>query len=146
MWHTFTESVAKNYCVHNIASVKFLWVSVFTDKFRRFKFSEIGPLENVLLYGICWLSFLGVANGDHNTQTITASGSCKAVLDSVNVMGPDYDEIKDELYTEKSSEKLHQLEDKSMELTKSSNNYFTLMPQEAQMESITNVNLVSCYF
>ena len=111
-----------------------------------FDYFEIGPLENVLLYGICWLSYLGVANGDHNTQTITGSGSCKPVLDGgVNVMGPDYDEIKDELYAEKSSEKLH-LEDKSVELTKSSNNYFTLMPQEAQTESITNVNLVSCYF
>ena len=83
---------------------------------------------------------IGVANGNHNTQTITASVSCKAVLDSVNVMDPDYDEIKDEPYAEKSSEKLY-LEDESMELTKSNNNYFTLIPQEAQTESITKFNV-----
>ena len=63
----------------------------------------------------------------------------KAVLDNTQALSPDYDEIKDENYAEKSSEKLH-LEDMSVELTKSSNDYFTLMPQEAQTESITNVN------
>ena len=62
-------------------------------------------------------------------QTAVACVNYKAVLDNTQVTGPDYDEIKDELGTEKSSEKLH-LEDKSLELTKSSNNYFTLMPQE----------------
>ena len=89
---------------------------------------------------------LGVANGDHNAQTITNSGSVsyRAVLDASNaqVMGPDYDEIKDEPYTEKSSEKLlRHFEDKSVEFIKSSNEYFTLMPQEAQTEAITNVNM-----
>ena len=90
---------------------------------------------------------LGVANGDHNAQTIINSGSVsyRAVLDPSNarVIGPDYDEIKDEPYTEKSSEKpLHHFEDKSVEFTKSSNEYFTLMPQEAQAEDITNVNML----
>ena len=65
-------------------------------------------------------------NGDHNMQTAVAY---KAVLDNTQVTGPDYDKIKDKLGAEKSSEKLH-LEDKSLELTKSSNDYFTLMPQE----------------
>ena len=51
-------------------------------------------------------------------------------------IGPDYDEIKDEPNTEKSSEKLQ--EEKSVELTKLSNNYFTLMPPEDQ-ENISNV-------
>ena len=62
-------------------------------------------------------------------QTAVACVNYKAVLDNTQVTGPDYDEIKDELGVEKSSEKLH-LEDKSLELTKSSNNCFTLMPQE----------------
>ena len=84
-------------------------------------------------------------NGVQGMQTAVNCVSNKAVLENAQTTGPDYDEIKDEPYAEKSSEKLY-LEDKSMELTKSSNNYFTLMPQEAQMESITNVNLVSCYF
>ena len=85
-------------------------------------------------------------NGAHGMQTAVNHVSNKAVLENAQTTGLDYDEIKDEPYAEKSSEKLHQLEDKSVELTKSSNNYFTLMPQEAQTESITNVNLVSCYF
>ena len=87
-----------------------------------------------------------VVNGAHGMQTAVNYVSYKAVLENAQTTGPDYDEIKDEPYAEKSSEKLHQLKDKSMELTKSSNNYFTLMPQEAQTESITNVNLVRCYF
>ena len=69
---------------------------------------------------------IGIVNGDHNMQTAVAY---KDVFDSTQVTGPDYDEIKDELGAEKSSEKLH-LEDKSLKLTKSSNDYFTLMPQE----------------
>ena len=101
------------------------------------------------------MSLLGVANGDHNAQSIINSGSLsyRAVLDASNaqVIGPDYDEIKDELYTKKSSEKpLHHFEDKSVEFTKSSNEYFTLMPQEEQAEAVINVNmlclsLVACY-
>ena len=87
---------------------------------------------------------LGVANGDHNAQTIMNSGSVsyRAVLDASNarVVGPDYDEIKDKPYT--SEKPLHHLEDKSVEFTKSSNEYFTLMPQEAQAEAITNVNML----
>ena len=83
-------------------------------------------------------------NGAHGMQTTVNCVSNKA-LENAQTTGPDYDEIKDEPYAEKSSEKLY-LEDKSVELTKSSSNYFTLMPQEAQTESITNVNLVSCYF
>ena len=98
---------------------------------------------------------LGVANGDHNAQIIMNSGSVsyRAVLDvsNVEVIGADYDEIKDEPYTEKSSEKtLHHFEDKSVEFTKSSNEYFTLLPQEEQAEAIINVNMlclsfVACY-
>ena len=85
-------------------------------------------------------------NGAHGMQTAVNRVSYKAVLENAQTIGPDYDEIKDEpYYAVKSSEKLY-LEDKSVELTKSSNDYFTLMPQEAQTESITNVNLVSCYF
>ena len=83
-----------------------------------------------------------MANGDHNAQIATASVSCKAVLDNTHLMGPDYDEVKDEPYSEKPLEMVHIIEDKSVELTKSSIDYFTLMPQEAQMESITNVNLI----
>ena len=94
---------------------------------------------------------LGVANGDHHTQTITNSGSVshRAILDASNarVIGPDYDEIKDEPYTDKLSEKpLHHFEDKSVEFTKSSNEYFTLMPQEEQAEAITNVNMLCLSF
>ena len=94
---------------------------------------------------------LGVANGDHNAQTITNSGSMshRAVLDVNNarVIGADYDEIKDEPYTEESSENpLHHFEDKSVEFTKSSNEYFTLMPQEEQAEDITNVNMLRLTF
>ena len=91
---------------------------------------------------------LGVANGDHNAETIMDSGSMsyKAALDASNaqVIGPDYDEIKDEQYTEiKSSEKpLHHFEDKSLEFTKSSNECITLMPQEAQTDTIANVNML----
>ena len=90
---------------------------------------------------------LGVANGDHNAQSITNPGSLshRAILDASNarVMGPDYDEIKDEPYTEKSFEKpLHHFKDKSVEFKKSSNENFTLMPQEAQAEAITNVNML----
>ena len=84
-------------------------------------------------------------NGDQGMQTAVNYVSYKAVLKNAQTTGPDYDEIKDETYAEKSSEKVC-LQDKCVELTKSINNYFTLMPQEAQMESITNVNLVSCYF
>ena len=87
-------------------------------------------------------------NGDHGMhekQTAVACVSYKAVLDNIQAISSDYDEIKDEPYAEKPPEKLH-LEDKSVEFTKSSNDYFTLMPQEAhcQMEScmITNVNLI----
>ena len=73
---------------------------------------------------------LGVANGIHDMQTVTACVSYKTVLDNAQALNSDYDEIKDELYfTEKSSEKLF-LENKSLELIKSSNNYFTLTPQE----------------
>ena len=94
---------------------------------------------------------LGVANSDHNGQIVMNSGSVsyRAVLDPSNtqVIGADYDEIKDELYTEKSSEKpLHHFEDKSVEFTKSSNEYFTLMPQEEQAETITNVNMLCLMF
>ena len=104
---------------------------------------------------IILLSLLGVANGHQNAQIVMNSGSVsyRAVLDTSNaqVIGEDYDEIKDELYTEKSSEKpLDHFEDKSVEFTKSSNEYFTLLPQEAQAETITNVNMlclsiVACY-
>ena len=73
---------------------------------------------------------LGVANGNHDMQTVTACVSYKTVLDSTQALNSDYDEIKDEqYYTDKSSEKLF-LENKSPELTKSNNNYFTLTPQE----------------
>ena len=72
-------------------------------------------------------------------QTAVARVSYKAVLDNTQAISSDYDEIKDEPYAEKPAEKLH-LEDKSVEFTKSNNDYFTLMSQEAQMESITNVN------
>ena len=90
---------------------------------------------------------LGVANGDHNAETIMDSGSVgyKAILDASNarVIGPDYDKINDEQYIEKSSEKpLHHFDDKSVEFTKSSNECFTLMPQEAQIEAIANVNML----
>ena len=69
-------------------------------------------------------------------QNIVASTSYKAVLDNTLATGPDYDEIKDEPGAEKSSEKLQ--EEKSVELTKSNNNYFTLVPPEDQ-ESTSNV-------
>ena len=89
--------------------------------------------------------YIGIVNG-HGMQNPVACINHKPVLDNTQAaLSPDYDEIKDENYAEKSSEKLH-LEDASVELTKSSTNYFTLMPQEAQTESITNVNLVRCYF
>ena len=92
------------------------------------------------------IALAGVGNDDHEAQTID-SVSYKAVLDASNarVIGADYDEIKDEPYynTEKSSETpLHHIEDESVEFTKSSNKYFTLMPQEAQAEAITNVNML----
>jgi hypothetical protein len=93
--------------------------------------------------------YIGVANGGHNAQTviITDSVSYKAVLDATNaqVIGPDYDEIRDDHHTEKSSEKPLHFEDRSVEFTKSRNDYFTLMPQEAQRETITNVNMVIVY-
>ena len=98
------------------------------------------------------LSLLGVANGDHNAQIIMNSGSMsyRAVLDASNVevIGADYDEIKDEpYYTEKSSEKtFHHFEDKSVEFTKSRNEYFTLLPQEEQAEAIINVNMLCLSF
>ena len=76
--------------------------------------------------------------GDHDTQTVVTSTSDKAVFSNTQAIIPDYDEIKDESSTEKSSEKLHQ-EEKSLELTKPNNNYFTLMPQEEQ-ESISKVH------
>ena len=88
------------------------------------------------------IALAGVANNDHEAQTID-SVSYKAVLDASNarvILGADYDEIKDEPYTEKSP--LHHFEDESMEFTKSNNEYFTLMPQEAQAEAITNVNIL----
>lgn len=76
--------------------------------------------------------------------------SYNAVLDATNaqVIGPDYDEIRDERYPEKSSEKPLHYEDRSVEFTKSRNDYFTLMPQEAQRETITNVNIIygDCVF
>ena len=84
----------------------------------------------------------------------SGSVSYRAVLDASNVemIGADYDEIKDEpYYTEKSSEKtLHHFEDKSVEFIKSSNEYFTLLPQEERAEAIINVNMlclsfVACY-
>ena len=75
-----------------------------------------------------------------NTQTIDMVASLnvsKGVPE--NAVGPDYAEIKDELCTEKSSEKLHQ-EVKSLELTKSSNHYFILEhPPQEEHESISNV-------
>ena len=82
-----------------------------------------------------------------DAQGIQTAVNCsyEAVLKNAQTTGSDYDEIKDEPYAEKSPEKVH-LEDKSVELTKSNIDYFTLMPQQAQMENITNVNLVSCYF
>ena len=97
-----------------------------------------GSQINVILLFV-WSS-LGVANGEYNAQT--SSVSYKAVSNNAHLQaptGPDYDEIKDELpYVEESSEKVH-LDDKSVEFTKSSNDYFTLMLQEPQVENITNV-------
>ena len=92
--------------------------------------------------------------GGHNAQTVMTIPSEKTVNISNTqaiTQVPDYDEIEDVPgTTEKPSEKLHQ-EEKSLELMKSNNNYFTLMPQEEQ-ESISNVNLsviinftVMCY-
>jgi hypothetical protein len=100
------------------------------------------------LFNYCLCYNIGVANGDHNAQTITDSVSYKAVLDATNaqVIGPDYDEIRDEHYPEKSSEKPLHFEDRSVEFIKSRNDYFTLMPQEAQRETITNVNMMIVYF
>ena len=109
----------------------------------------------IIGHNLLLLSLLGVANGNHNAQIIMNSGSVsyRAVLDASNVemIGADYDEIKDEPYTEKSSEKtLHHFEDKSVEFIKSSNEYFTLLPQEERAEAIINVNMlclsfVACY-
>ena len=76
--------------------------------------------------------------GDHDSQTVVTSMSDKAVtFSNTQAIIPNYDEIKDESSTEKSPEKLHR-EEKSLELTKPNNNYFTLMPQEEQ-ESISKV-------
>ena len=73
-------------------------------------------------------------------QNVMASTSCKAVLDNTD---SDYDEIKDEPGTEKSREMFQ--EEKSVELTKLTNNYFTLMPPEEQ-ESTSNVTaLFDCF-
>ena len=77
--------------------------------------------------------------GDHDAQNPVTSTSDKAVFSNTQAIVPDYDEIKDESSTEKSSEKLHQ-EEKSLETTKS-NNCFTLMPQEEQ-ESISKVRIL----
>ena len=83
--------------------------------------------------------------GDHDTQNATTSTSDKAVtISNTQAIIPDYDEIKDESSTEKSSGKLHQ-EEKSLELTKPNNNYFTLMPQEEQ-ESISKVHRIVITF
>ena len=75
-----------------------------------------------------------------NKQTVVidtvSSVSYKAMPEKATV--PDYDEIKDELCTEKSSEKSH-LGTKSSELTKSSNYYFTLENPQEEHESISNV-------
>lgn len=80
---------------------------------------------------------LVTVKGDYDMQNV-GSTSSNIVLDStLQATGPDYAEIKDEPSTEKLSEKL-QDEEKSVELMKSSNNYFTLMPQEKQ-ESTSNV-------
>ena len=83
--------------------------------------------------------------GGHDALTVMTSASEKTVNISNTqaiTQVPDYDEIKDEPGTKEKppSEKLHQ-EEKSLELMKSNNNYFTLMPQEEQ-ESISNVNLL----
>lgn len=103
--------------------------------------SKLTATEQIQLLKYCLSFAIGVhvLNGNHGMQTAVDCVSYKAVLENARAMGSDYDEIKDEPYTETSSEKLH-LEDKSVEFTKSSNDYFTLMPQEAQTESITNVN------
>ena len=70
---------------------------------------------------------------DHESLPNVASVSYKAGLE---VTSPDYDEIKDELCTEKSSEKPHP-EAKSSELTKSSNYYFSLEhPPQEEYESV----------
>ena len=80
--------------------------------------------------------------GDHDAQTVnvtSTSDNLKAVtVSNTQAIIPDYDEIKDDPGTEKLSGKLHQ-EEKSVELTKTNNNYFTLMPQEEQ-ESISKVH------
>ena len=76
---------------------------------------------------------------DHDTQNAMTSTSDKAItVSNTQAIIPDYDEIKDGSSTEKSSGKLHQ-EEKSPELTKPNNNYFTLMPQEEQA-SISKVH------
>ena len=75
--------------------------------------------------------------GDHdNMQNVVDSTGYNAVLDNTQAAGPDYDEINDEPSTELSLEKLQ--EEKSVELIKSSNNYFTLMLPEDQ-ENTSNV-------
>ena len=75
----------------------------------------------------------------HEKQTAMACISYKAVLDNIQAISSDYNEIKDDPYAENPPEKVN-TEDKSVEFTKSNNDYFTLMPQEAQAERITNVN------
>ena len=81
---------------------------------------------------ICYFFILAV----NTTQAIDKTNSSyKAALE--HTTGPDYDEIKET--TEITSEKL--LTEMSMELTKSSNNYFTLTehrPQEGP-ECTSNV-------
>ena len=102
---------------------------------------KLTATEQIQLLKYCLSFAIGVhvLNGNHGMQTAVDCVSYKAVLENAQAMGSDYDEIKDEPHTETSPEK-HDIEDKSVEFTKSSNDYFTLMSQEAQMESITNVN------
>ena len=90
--------------------------------------------HTTLLINLLLVSVKG--DHDNNMQNVVDSMGYKAVLDNTQATGPDYDEIKDEPSTEKPSERLQ--EEKSVELTKSSNNYFTLMPPEDQ-ENISNV-------